>query len=222
MGYDQDDPFFDADDLAHNLFATGYELDQEGLAITVGGLGRDEPGDHEGLHLVDQDSLGRATRLPSPDASDVAAAEARDIESARRALRRAADRRGPDAGVPRVLGQESDLERGAGEDEPDGGADSAGASAEHSRVAAYLANPKNTHRTGPPVEAKPIKRGKRTPKFAGCTFGIELGEIKHLPSGQMKITLVVPFEDKAEALKLTDTPGLLLEASVSAVEGIIK
>jgi hypothetical protein len=38
----------------------------------------------------------------------------------------------------------------------------------------------------------------------------------------MKITLVVPFEDKAEALKLTDTPGLLLEASVSAVEGVIK
>jgi hypothetical protein len=38
----------------------------------------------------------------------------------------------------------------------------------------------------------------------------------------MQIQLVVPHEDKAEALKLTDTYGLLLEASVSAVEGVIK
>lgn len=69
---------------------------------------------------------------------------------------------------------------------------------------------------------KPAKRRQRPAKFAGCTFGIELGKIEHMPSGQMKITLVVPFEDKAEALKLTDTPGLLLEASVSAVEGVLE
>jgi len=31
---------------------------------------------------------------------------------------------------------------------------------------------------------------------------------------------VVPFEDKAEALKLTDTPGLLLEASVTPLKGV--
>jgi hypothetical protein len=38
----------------------------------------------------------------------------------------------------------------------------------------------------------------------------------------MQITIVIPYEGKGEALKLTDTPGLLLEASVSAVEGRIK
>jgi hypothetical protein len=38
----------------------------------------------------------------------------------------------------------------------------------------------------------------------------------------MEIILRVPYEDKAEALKLTDTVGLLLEASVSAVEGVLE
>src|SRR5580698_6220489 len=94
------DPFFDPDDLSHNLFATGYELDQEGLAITVGGLARDEPGDHEGLQLVDQDSLGRAVGLPAPDADDIRAAEERRVDAARRSLRGLAGGRGPDARVP--------------------------------------------------------------------------------------------------------------------------
>jgi hypothetical protein len=44
----------------------------------------------------------------------------------------------------------------------------------------------------------------------------------HLPNGMMKVTVFVPYESKSEALKLTDTAGLLLEASVSAVEGVIE
>jgi hypothetical protein len=66
------------------------------------------------------------------------------------------------------------------------------------------------------------KSSTRKPKFSGATFSIEVGEIKHLRSGQMQIQVLVPYEDKAEALKLTDTAGLLLEASVSAVEGVIE
>src|SRR5580698_8805932 len=107
------DPFFDPDDLSHNLFATGYELDQEGLAITVGGLGRDEPGDHEGAQLVDQDTLGRATRLPTIDRSDVDAAREAEINRARSRVRRPAVGRGPVEGVRGAPGGERDAEREA-------------------------------------------------------------------------------------------------------------
>jgi len=220
--HDEVDPFYDPDDLSHNLFATGYELDQEGLAITVGGFARDEPGDHEGAQLVDQDTLGRAVRLPTVDRDDLDAAREADIARARRGVRRPADRRGPDEGVPGALGLVRDPERGAGEDASDGSPGDTGPGADDARVAAYLANPKDKRIHRDDKTPKVTKRRKRPAKFEGCTFGIELGRIEHMPSGQMKITLVVPFEDKAEALKLTDTPGLLLEASVSAVEGVLE
>lgn len=43
-----------------------------------------------------------------------------------------------------------------------------------------------------------------------------------VPSGSWKLTLMVPPEDRDEVIKLSSTPGLLLEASVGAVEGRIK
>ena len=67
-----------------------------------------------------------------------------------------------------------------------------------------------------------MKRTSKRPKFTGARFPIEIGEVKHLRSGQMQIQVVVPYEGKAEALKLTDTSGMLLEASVSPVEGVIE
>jgi hypothetical protein len=56
------------------------------------------------------------------------------------------------------------------------------------------------------------------PEFEGCRFGFDLISFQHVPSGQMKIVIMVPYEDKVEALKLTDTPGMLLEASVTPVK----
>jgi hypothetical protein len=43
-----------------------------------------------------------------------------------------------------------------------------------------------------------------------------------LPSGAVQLTAIVPYEGQAEVLKLGHTSGLLLEASVSAVDGVIK
>jgi hypothetical protein len=52
-------------------------------------------------------------------------------------------------------------------------------------------------------------------------MGFELAGVKFLPSGQAQITFLVPFGDRDEAYKLTATSGMLLEASITAVEGPI-
>lgn len=94
--------------------------------------------------------------------------------------------------------------------------------AENDRVTSYLSRPGDPNARTNAAKGK-TRRGRRTrPDFGGCKFGIELGQIIHLPSGQMKVTLFIPYEDKAEALKLTETAGLLLEASVKPVERIIR
>jgi hypothetical protein len=72
-------------------------------------------------------------------------------------------------------------------------------------------------------------RGKKTtatrkqiPTFEGCKFGFELSRMVVLPSGQWQATVLIPAEDREAAYALSLAPGLLLEASVTAVEGIIK
>lgn len=98
--------------------------------------------------------------------------------------------------------------------------------AESDRIRHYIANPadKKTQESLRRQGKKSASRGrpKERTRFAGATFAIELRDYKVLPSGQTQLTLLVPFENKAEVFKLTDTPGMLLEASVSAVEGIPK
>jgi hypothetical protein len=75
----------------------------------------------------------------------------------------------------------------------------------------------------PSSKTTPVRRIRSNrPDFAGAKFAIELTRMVVLPSGGLQLTLVVPFEDKAEAFKLSDTPGMLLEASVKAVKRRIK
>jgi hypothetical protein len=69
----------------------------------------------------------------------------------------------------------------------------------------------------PSGDARKVATSGR-PTFEGCTFGFELLSVSHISTGQMKIVILVPYEGKSEALKLTDTPGLLLEASVTPFE----
>jgi hypothetical protein len=218
----EEDPYFDPDDLGHNLFATAYDL-EEGPGVPLPDS-RQRAGRESEL---DQDSLGRAARLPVPTADDHQAAIDLGVERARRKLRGPADGLRPAEGVPGVHPDLRDAQRPAGEDQPGGGADRPGESAElaeRDRVRAYLANPLDTKGQAS-LKKKPAQRSrgraKARPEFEGCRFGFELGRVVHLPSGQVQITFYVPYEDRDEAVKLTATPGLLLEASVSAVEGRI-
>ena len=96
--------------------------------------------------------------------------------------------------------------------------------AEQERLRVYLANPKNKwiHRQGgkrpPPRDAKQVAKSE---PFSACSFPFEMGVATHMPNGQMKITLLIPWEGKAEALKLTDAAGLLLQANVEKITGEI-
>jgi hypothetical protein len=219
MAHDPDDPFFDADDLSHNLGATGYELDQEGFATIVGGMPRDEPGDHEGLHLVDEDTLGRGLGISRPDASDIIAAREAELARARRGVRQPSDRSGPDEGVRRVPGPERDAERAVSEDTPRGDPDSAGA--DHDRVIAYLNDPKNNKLQDQLRNSWRRRKQAAEEPFSGASFGIEIRDMRVLASGAWRLTIDTPAEDRDEVYKLSTITGLLLEASVSVVEGRI-
>ena len=114
-----------------------------------------------------------------------------------------------------MAGPEPDAQRAAGEDEPVGRADSAGAT--HDRVAAYLRDPKNTQLQNS------LKRVNSTAKaaksFKGAEFEVEIFALTMVPSGSWKLTLMVPPDSADEVLKLKTTSGLLLKASVSTLEG---
>lgn len=60
---------------------------------------------------------------------------------------------------------------------------------------------------------------KATPVFDGARFGIEIRDMRCLASGQWRLVIETPAEDRDEVFKLSSTPGLLLEASVAVVEG---
>lgn len=221
MPHDVDDPYFDPDDSSHNLFATAYELDQEGLRVPFPDAPRGDEGGTQVLHRLDTDTLGRATGLPTPTRDDLDAAREAELVRARSRFRVPADRSGPDEGVQRVPGPERDLEREAGEDASRRAPVHSGSSDDElDRIARYLANPKSKryrNRNSPSL----TKRNKRTPDFTQATMGFELAGVKFLPSGQAQITFLVPFGDRDEAYKLTATSGMLLEASITAVEGPI-
>ncbi len=89
----------------------------------------------------------------------------------------------------------------------------------------YLNDPKNL-RVQEVLKSKPktkTRRGrKETPEFAGAKFGIEVTDMRVLPSGGWRLVCHTPAEDRDEVFKLSLTPGLLLEASVEAIEGRIK
>jgi hypothetical protein len=50
--------------------------------------------------------------------------------------------------------------------------------------------------------------------FRGATLLFETRDVKHLHDGRTMLTVIVPYESKDEAYKLTDAYGLLLEAQV--------
>jgi hypothetical protein len=66
------------------------------------------------------------------------------------------------------------------------------------------------------------RKRKELPKFEGAKFGFELKKMIVLPSGAWQLVVDTPAEDRDEVFKLSLTAGLLLEASVSLVEGLVE
>ena len=229
MADDVDDPFFDPDDLGAGLGLTAYELESSGLAVDVGGLPSDEPGDHPGLRLVDEDTLGRGLGLSQPDAAELAAAREAELARARSRVRNPADRRGPPEGVRGAHGDDAgDAEREVTEDPPRGGADNPRADAGGSdRIRAYLINPLDVKTQQSLRKAGAGKRTstrgrKNLPAFDGAEFGFEMKDMRVLPTGSWRVVFETPPEDGDEVFKLRATAGLLLKASVVIVEGLIE
>ena len=51
-------------------------------------------------------------------------------------------------------------------------------------------------------------------EFSGATLLFETRDVKHLHDGRTMLTVIVPYQAKDEAYKLTNAYGLLLEAQV--------
>lgn len=51
-------------------------------------------------------------------------------------------------------------------------------------------------------------------QFSDATLLFEVDSVKHLRTGLTQVIVMVPYEAKGEAVKLTSAYGLLLEASV--------
>jgi hypothetical protein len=58
----------------------------------------------------------------------------------------------------------------------------------------------------------------RPPSFEGCEYNWTVKEIKHLASGDVQITQLVPFEYRDEAVKLADAPGIVIQSSCTRVK----
>ena len=59
------------------------------------------------------------------------------------------------------------------------------------------------------------RRGIAAPStFESCRFEAKLHELKHLPSGEMRIVMLVPESDSDEGIKLRDAYACGLEVAV--------
>ena len=63
----------------------------------------------------------------------------------------------------------------------------------------------------------PPKKGRLSgaPKFDHATFEATLYEVKHQPSGDMRVVIVIPQSDNDEGVKLKDAYGAALLVTVA-------
>ena len=203
---DVDDPYFDPDDPAsdHLLF--------DGAPLSVL---PDAPEFARRGEIPEQ----RAARPPGPDRSDVAADEEREAERARA---RSAARRdggsarvgegGADEGVRRVRGPvpEEHPRQPRGRRDHPRPADPV----ELENVTLYLAGKGKGSRP----RNRTLTVDTRPGKFTDAQFIFEMGTIKILSNGCAQVTLTVPYDAVADALRLRTSYGILLEAKVAPVK----
>ena len=63
----------------------------------------------------------------------------------------------------------------------------------------------------------PAKPSENPDAFTSADLVFEVGDVKLLKTGLTQVTIYIPYEQKAEAVKLSDAYGLLLEGSVTKV-----
>jgi hypothetical protein len=207
-----DDPYFDPDDPRsdHLLYEGGLD---PALSIVP-----DAPEFVREREVVDQG----ATWSPRADADDERTAADVELAKARfRAADRAhqrvrpvepGDQEQPASGVPGASGP---VPR-SGEDQPGGGGDNPGADDDLGRVKLYLAK---GGRGRVKTDTKRARhRAARPEHFSSAHIIFETGNVKHLRDGRTEIQIFVPYDGKTEAVKLTDSYGMLLEAKVQPVK----